>query len=393
MFKFYKTTLQWAFIVFKKEWLDVSRDAKGLLPIIVMPLLFALTSYGALTFFASLQQDKPDQELSIIHPERAAPLVQALREAGIHTVAFAQDEAKAVAQIRSGTRNMVLNIPEDFEADFREQRSANIELIWDVSRSEQHALASRVKWVTNTWFRTLGAQRLILRGVSPEAAQVGQVVDVNTAKEQQMAMRLLGSVPLYLVLVAFMAGAGIATELAAGEREGRTLETLLLTPVPNAALFTGKWLMLTSLSTLVITLTLAGQFIAIKFAPVAELGLRVELGFGDFMAVLALLLPLLILASALLLFVSLQSRALKDSQTYTQLLTILPTATGIYLMLSGVSTTLGLAATPLLGTQALITDALSGNVIAPLAVILNTLASLAIAAGFAVLGMRGLKLR
>ncbi len=393
MFKSCNALVRWIAIVFKKEWLDVRRDAKGLLPIVLMPLLFAFTSYGALSFFASLQQEKPDQELNIIHPERAAPLIQALNEAGIRTLTFGGDEAQAIAQIRSGETSMVLNIPEDFDSDFRQQRSANIELIWDVSRTEQHAIAGRIKWVANTWFRTLGAQRLILRGVSPEAAQVGQVVDVNTAKEQQMAMRLLGSVPLYLVLVAFMAGAGIATELAAGEREGRTLETLLLTPVPNAALFTGKWLMLTSMSTLVITLTLVGQFIAIKCAPVAELGLRVELGFGHFVAVLALLIPLLILASALLLFVSLQSRSLKDSQTYTQLLTIVPTATGVYLMLSGVSTTAVLAAAPLLGTQALITDALSGNTITPLAVVLNITTSLSVAFGFAVLGMKGLKLR
>ena len=286
-------------VVFKKEWLDTRRDIKGVLPILVMPLLFALTSYGVLSLVVLMQKDNPEFVLSVINPEHAAPLIAKLQAEGINTKPFtgnAQDE------VRNGTVAMVMRIPDTFIDNFRDQRMANIELIWDLSRNEHHATANRVKSITSQWFQTLGAQRLILRGVSPQAAHVGQIFDVNTAREQQMAMRILGSVPLFLVLVAFIACAGVATEMAAGEREGRTLETLLMVPVAKHWLFLGKWLMACSLSLIVMTMALLGQFLAIRYAPTADLGLRVDLSFTDYARVFILLVPLVALANSLLLF-------------------------------------------------------------------------------------------
>ncbi|HEY7771680.1 MAG TPA: ABC transporter permease subunit [Marinagarivorans sp.] len=376
--------------VFKKEWLDTRRDIKGVLPILIMPLLFALTSYGVLNFVAAMQQDKPEFTLPVMNGDQAAPLLAALHEAGLKTTGFSGDP---IAQVREGEVPMVLRIPDSFSEQFREQQMANIELIWDLSRNEHQATANRVKSVVARWYQTLGAQRLIFRGVSPQAAHVGQVVDVNTAREQQMAMRILGSVPLFLVLVAFIACAGVATEMAAGEREGRTLETLLMVPIAKHWLFAGKWLMACSLSMVVVTLALFGQFMAIKMAPTAELGLRIDVSLQDYLQVFVLLVPLVALANSLLLFISLRARSLKDSQTYTQLVTLLPTATGLYVLLSGKSTSLAIAAIPLLGSQALITDALSGLSLSAGMIALNALTCLMLAAGFAFAGVSAFKLR
>ncbi|WP_053980737.1 ABC transporter permease [Marinagarivorans algicola] len=377
-------------VVFKKEWLDTRRDLKGVLPILLMPLLFALTSYGVLNFVVILQQKPAEFTLPVINPQNAAPLIAQLHANGIQTKTF---EGDAHQQVRIGKVPMVLHIPEHFERHFNAQRTANIELIWDLSRSEQHATASRVKHIANRWFKTLGAQRLILRGVSPQAVHVGQIIDVNTAQAQQMAMRVLGSVPLFLVLVAFIACAGIATEMAAGEREGRTLETLLLTPVAKPILFAGKWLMACSLSLIVMLMALAGQALAIALAPASALGLRLDLSISDYMIVFILLLPLILMANSLLLFISLRARSLKDSQTYTQLVTLLPTATGLYVLLASQKTTLLIASIPLLGNQALITDALSGIAIAPIHMILNATGCLIIASLLAKGGLMAFKLR
>lgn len=377
-------------IVFKKEWLDTRRDIKGVLPILVMPLLFALTSYGVLSFVVLLQQKPTQFTLPVINPEQAAPLMAQFHANGIQTKIFKGDAHKEVS---SGQLPMVLRIPEHFNQTFNEQHIANIELIWDLSRSEQHATANRIKNIANTWFRTLGAQRLILRGVSPQAAHVGQVIDINTAKAQQMAMRVLGSVPLFLVLVAFIACAGIATEMAAGEREGRTLETLLLTPVAKPILFAGKWLMACSLSVIVMIMALIGQALAIALAPTSQLGLRLDLSFSDYCTVFLLLLPLVIMANSLLLFISLRARSLKDSQTYTQLVTLLPTATGLYVLLASKKTTLVTASIPLLGNQALITDALSGINIAPQHMAINAFTCFIIAGLLAKGGVMAFKLR
>lgn len=384
------TPLHNIWTVFKKEWLDTRRDIKGILPMLLMPFIFALASYGALSFVVSMQQEKPTFILDVMNAEDAQPLITELRAVGIIMRDF---EGDARAAVQSGQAHMILRVPEHFKTRFREQRTANIELIWDLSRNDQHATANKIKHAVNRWLRTLGAQRLILRGISPEAAHVGQIIDVNTAAEQEMAMRILGSVPLFLVLIAFIAGAGVATEMAAGEREGRTLETLLLAPVAQSSLLLGKWLMACSLSLCVMVFALIGQFLAIYSAPTAELGLRLELSISDYLLVFLLLVPLILMANALLLFIALRAGSLKDAQTYTQLVTLLPTATGLYVLLAGEKTSFAIASIPLLGNQALITDALSGIAIDPTSVTLNACGCLLFTAILGVFGVKALKLR
>ena len=379
-----------ALVVFRKEWLDTLRDIKGILPMLLMPLIFALTNYGALSFIVSMQQEQPELIVDVMHQESALPLIKELNAAGIKTRLFSGEPIEA---IRSGEAQLILRIPEHFTERFAAQRMANIELIWDLSRNDHHATANKVKNRVNTWLRTIGAQRLILRGVSPEAAQVGQVIDINTAKDQQMAMRILGSVPLFLVLVAFIAGAGVATEMAAGEREGRTLETLLLAPTRKHNLLLGKWLMACSLSLVVMILALIGQAFAVYFSPTAELGLRVELSITDYLKVLGVLCPLIIFANSLLIFISLQARSLKDAQTYTQLVTLLPTATGLYVLLANQKTTLIIACIPLLGNQALIADILSGNNIPTLGYLINGATCFASGLLFSLFSVKSFRLR
>lgn len=376
--------------VFIKEWLDLTRDIKGILPVLLMPMLFALTSFGALHFIVGTQKQSPSFTLAVSNAHLATPLIQQLNEHGIETRAFTGDDP--VAAVTSGEEPMVLHLPEQFNENFRQQNVANAELIWNLSRTDQQATANKIKSIAHNWFATIGAQRLILQGISPQAAQVGQIVDINTAKDQQMAMRILGSVPLFLVIVAFIASAGIATEMAAGEREGRTLEALLSAPVPTVYLFIGKWLTAVSLSLVIMVFALIGQYLAIYFAPTAELGLRLSFSFSEFASVFIILLPLVLLANSLLLCIAFRARSLKDSQTYTQLMTLLPTATGLYVLINGEQADLQSAAIPLLGSQALITDALSGTSGSFELVILNALANLLLAAIFGVLAVKAFKI-
>lgn len=377
--------------VMTKEWLDLTRDIKGILPVLLMPILFALTSLGALHFIVSTQKQTPSFTLAVSNAHLAAPLIQQLNENGIATENFTGPDP--IEAVKNGEKPIILHIPSQFNDAFRQQKTANIELIWNLSRTDLQATANRIKRIGQNWFATIGSQRLILQGISPQAAQVGQVVDINTAKDQQMAMRILGSVPLFLVIVAFIASAGIATEMAAGEREGRTLEALLITPVPTLYLFLGKWLTAVSLSLAVMLFALIGQYLAIYFAPTAELGLRLSFSLSEFACVFVILLPLILLANSLLLCIAFRARSLKDSQTYTQLMTLLPTATGLYVLINGEQTTLQSAAIPLLGSQSLITDALSGVEVNGYLLLANTMANLLLAAVFAALAVKAFKIR
>ena len=142
--------------VFKKEWLDTRRDLTGILPILLMPLLFAITSYGALAFIVKLQQPPKQLTLAVINSQHAAPLMHYLTSQGIAIDVTASQPTTALP---AGPANITLRIPDNFTTQFRAQRPADLELIWDMSRSDQQAAAQRIKNHVNSWLRTIGAQR------------------------------------------------------------------------------------------------------------------------------------------------------------------------------------------------------------------------------------------
>lgn len=364
-------------VVLNKEILDARRDLKAIMPGLMMPLLFAGMTYGTIVFMVSVQDKPLSFELAVEGAERAAPLISALKESGIDII---EAPADPVAAVNSQQLDMVLVIPEDFGELFRARKRANLDLIWDVSRMDSHAQVSYVKQQIHQWSATIGSLRLLLRGVSPEVSQVLVVSDINVASDQQMASKILGSLPMVILLFAFVAGAGMSSEMAAGERENRTLEPVLITPIAHSTLFLGKWLAAVLVTLLITLLGVALQLVSVNSAPLEQLGLRLVLTLADFGVIMLILIPVIVLATALQLLVSFLSKSFKDAQSYNQLLMLLPIVPGMYILLSGRDAESWQMWVPLLGPQWLIANIFSGQVIDWWDAVAATLSSLVLAA-------------
>lgn len=371
--------------VLKKEMLDAVRDAKSLAPGLIMPLVFALTTYGMVQFLVGVQEQPEAFDLPIAGAERAAPLMAALREAGINPIRAPEDP---VAAVRARRVDMALIIPDDFSEQFRQQKPADLDLVWDISRTDVQSRVQRVRQHLGRWSTTTGSLRLLLRGVSPEVSQVLSLNDVNVASSEKMASRLFASLPIVVLLMAFIAGAGMSSEMAAGERENHTLEPLLAQPVSAYRLFAGKWLAAVVVTVLFATLGVLLQFVAVGAAPLEQLGLRTDLSAADFWLVMVVLLPIIFMATALQLFVSFLSKSFKDAQTYNQLLVLLPLIPGIYILVGDASVTTWKLWVPLLGPQLLFTDIFSGQSVQAVSVFIVSVSSLVVAAVFALAGAR-----
>ncbi len=367
-------------IVVKKEILDARRDLKAIMPGLMMPLLFAAMTYGSIQFLVSMRDQPPSFELAVEGAERAAPLMDALREAGIAIVPAPADPVEAVS---SKQLDMVLIVPQDFQELFRAQKRANLDLVWDVSRMDSHTQVGYVKRQIHQWAATTGSLRLLLRGVSPEVSQVLSVSDVNVASDQKMASNILGSLPMIILLFAFVAGAGMSSEMAAGERENRTLEPVLITPVSHMTLFLGKWASAILVTLGITVIGVALQLFAVNAAPLEELGLRSVLTLGDFLVTMMILIPVIVLATALQLLVSFLSKSFKDAQSYNQLLMLLPVIPGVYVLLSGSSLETWKMWVPLLGPQLLIVEIFSGQSMSWLNMAIAALSSCILATGCA----------
>ena len=353
-----QTMLNQIITIINKEILDASRDGKSLITVLFMPILFSATILGSLYFLVTTQNKSTSFDLPVVGAEYAAPLMQALAESGINITKAPENY---IDKIRSQEISMTLVIKQEFTENFRSQKTARVYLYSDHSNTQSKIKTGRIQLLISQWSNTNGLLRLLARGVNPEIVRSISVEPINITKQQRIAAQMLGSVPLFIMLIAFVSGIGMSADLAAGERERKSLEPLLINPVKKSTIFFSKW-MASVIVTFVITLFgVALQLLAVYYAPLAELNLRIQLSWVDFMIILLVLLPIMFMATSLQLFVSFISKSYKDAQSYNSLIMLIPMIPGIYLIFNSGTAQTWQMLVPILGSQTLLIDLISGE--------------------------------
>jgi len=368
--------------VFWKELVDSLRDRRSLagaliLPI-VGPLMFALTFSLVLEKF---DREKP-VELPVAGRERAPSLMAFLEQRGVILKAPPED---ADAAVRNGTVSCVLIVPEDYPEHFREGRPARLELVVDESNEDGSNSRHRVRGLLEQYSRSVGALRLLARGVSPSLASPLDIDQVDLATPRRRAAQLLGMVPMFALLAAFMGGMNVAIDATAGERERGSLEPLLINPAPRLAVAAGKWLVVVLHGIVILGLTLAIFRLAVAYVPLEQTGITVELGARQLLAIFGVALPIAPFAAALLMAVSIFSRSYKEAQTYLSIMVFVPMLPGFFLMVNPRSAETWMMWIPTFAQNVLAVDLLRGEAVAGLHLAIASAVTLA--TGVAILAL------
>jgi sodium transport system permease protein len=350
--------LQTLRVVARKELLDGIRDRRSVMSALLFPLFGPVLIAVMFTMILSEEADDGPLALPVVGPEHAVALVEHLEAQDIEVVPPPADPREAVA---SGDEHVILEIHEDFEAEFRAGRPAPVSLYVDSSRREARVPVRRVRKAIETYSGKVGTLRLLARGIDPQLARPIAVGDVDTATPQQKAANILAMVPMFVMLAVFVGGMFMATDATAGERERKSLEPLLLTPTARAGLVLGKWAATTVFSSIGLCITLAGSTVAMAQIPLDEVGLDVDFGTTELLWALGLLLPLAPLAAALQMLVASFAKSFREAQTYLSLLTMLPTLPGVFLTLEPLPPEGWAAVVPVLGQQVLLLGVLRAD--------------------------------
>ena len=362
--------------IIRKEILDAIRDRKSFATPIFFSVLFALVMFGTTTFLVKQQNEVKNFSILINGAESGRPLVDWLEKSGITLIKADND---GLQQVKTHKHDMLLVLPRNFNEKLNQNQQVTVELFSDQSAMMSQGKVLQVQNLINQFSANTGKQRLIERKLNPEIANPVTIKSTNVAGDQKMAARVIGSLPLVLMIIAFISGIGMSSDMAAGEREKRTLEPLLANPVSHASIFIGKWFA-GALVTFIIACTgIVLQFISVKKSPLAELGLHVNLGTHDFFLILLILIPVIIFASSLQLLVSFLARSFKDSQYYSQLVVFLPMLPGLYLTYNSGLVQTSHMMIPILGAQALLVNVISGDAVSIAHIILAGINSLIMA--------------
>ena len=365
--------------VVRKELRDFVRDRRTfVLSLFMAPLLYPLLflGMGALTELRKETQiDKP-LALPVVGIERAPNLVAFLASQGINAEAA---PANIEARIRAQQVDVALVIDPDFAKDWRAGRPAKLDLVTDTTRRNADVPAARVREALNSYGQVVGALRLLARGVSPMVASPLNAGTRDLASEEaKRNMFLTMLLPLILILFAFIGGSHLAMDTTAGERERQSLEPLLATPVSRGALVSGKMLaavLLGVTSMLLILLSFKAS------AGLASGAVSLDVSFAAMGKLLLVLLPLVVIGTALLTCLAAAAKSMKEAQSHIVWLMMLPMLPTYALMAYPIKdTALWQYAVPFLSQNQLIQKVTRGEAAAPEQWAVYLASSLALAA-------------
>lgn len=358
-------TLRTLWVTLHHEGQNHLRDRRSTFGALLFPLLGPAILVAGIRFGVTSEHDTSDPVL-VFGAEHAPALIETLEGRGVAVIHESGKRADAERAITSGKSRVALVIPDDYSQRLREGRVADLEVVLDSSRPKTVGLARRVEGAISENIQTLGALRLLARGVSPAVAHPVRLHDIDLATPEQASAKLLYVIPMMLMLSAFAGGMNIAIDATAGERERKSLEPLLLTPASRFGLLLGKWLTAT-LAASAVTAVGACLFAVIPpLLPLEELGLRMNFNWRSAGWTLLWLMPLASFGVALEMLVASSARTFKEAQTYLSLFLLVPTLPSLFLVYNPLSSTWWTALMPAFGQVTAVLDLLEGEPLRPI---------------------------
>lgn len=352
--------------VFRKEVRENIRDRRALFNSLLLgPLLFPLLFVGMMWFLESAEQERAEQplELPVVGAQHAPSLIRYLEQQGTLIQPEPEDPESLV---RDQEYPVVLRILPEYSERWRQGLPAPVEVIIDPSRQESGTAIRKLKGLLYGYGQQIGSLRLQLRGVSPQLAMPVMVRDVDLSTPKSRAILAVIFLPYVLMITAFTGATHLAMDTTAGEKERRSLEPLLINPVPRWQIMTGKMAATMAFAMASLALTLVSFRIVLPWMPVGAFGMDLTLGLPTLLRILLVIAPVAILAAALLTLLASFAKTYREAQSYLGLVILIPMIPSLIFMANPIRAETWMTAVPLFSQNILIGEIIRGEVV-PLA--------------------------
>ena len=349
--------------VFRKEVRENIRDRRALFNSLLLgPILFPLLFVGLMWFLQSAEKERAAQtlELPVVGAAYAPSLIRYLEQKG---VVIMPEPDKPEEMVRNQETPVVLRILPEYPEKWREGLPAPVEVISDPSRQESNASIRRVKLLLMGYGQQIGSLRLQLRGVSPQLASPVMIKDVDLSTPKSRAILAVIFLPYVLMITAFTGATHLAMDTTAGEKERKSLEPLLINPVPRWEIMTGKMITTMVFAMASLALTLVAFRIVLPYMPVGAFGMDLTLGLHTLLKILLVISPVAILAAALLTLLASFAKSYREAQSYMGLVILIPMIPSLIFMANPIKADISLMAIPLFSQNLLIGEIIREEVV------------------------------
>jgi len=348
-------------IVCAKELRETLRDRRTLLmmvvvPVLLYPVLLIVMEQLLLFGMRNLEEEASPVALTGEIPVELVALVEA--DSTIRIVAIHGDVEEAL-RADSITAAVVVGPPAAPDG------SLAVTVVHDATSDRSDQGRDRLIRVIGAWRDSLLLQRLEARGLARTFAQPLAVADSSIARPEEVGAYTMGRLlPLLLVVITLLGTFYPAIDLAAGEKERGTLETLLTAPVPPRAIVAGKFVTIALIGVIAASLNFGSMLLTFQTGVLQltdTIGVGVSMPLRSVLVIFVALVPLAVLFGSLFLGIAVRSSSFKEAQnalTPVYMLVLVPAMLPIF---PGIDFGPILAVTPVAGVSFLFRDLMTGD--------------------------------
>jgi sodium transport system permease protein len=367
--------------VFLKELVENARDRRTVFSALLLgplgaPLLFTIMMN--ITLQRSHERAEHPLELAVAGGEHAPNLLAFLRRQGVVLEEFSGDATAATRAVRAHERRLVLMIPPEHGARLRAGLPTAVQLYTDSSDTSAGTDWARARALIRNYASLIANWRLEARGIAPTLVEPIVVDEVDVSTPAGRAVALLGMLSYFIVFATLMGGLYVAIDTTAGERERGSLEPLLALPVHRHELVIGKILAAAAWMVLSLSLTVTAFAVSLRFLRLDALGMAANFGPRVALAIIALMLPFVLLGAALMTLVASFTRSYREAQSWLTAVLLVPTVPIIFAAIYQVPDRLALMWIPSLSQHLLINSLLRAEPVATANVLVSAGATLAL---------------
>ncbi|MBD3234508.1 MAG: ABC transporter permease subunit, partial [candidate division Zixibacteria bacterium] len=230
-------------IVYQKEMLDMLRDRRTIISMVIVPLLlFPIMTIGISSVISS-QIEKTQAEIHTvaIHGGEFYPEMEDyLRNSKVLRIVNIGDYQSAVKAKRI---NAAVEIGKGAQHTVESGGSASVRVYYDAAEIKSEFARDKIYRLLNEFEDSIVARRLDDVGAGLELLDPLATESTNLATQEKMSGMMLATFLPYMIIILSMVGAMYpAIDLTAGEKERGTMETILASPASRLEISIGKFL-------------------------------------------------------------------------------------------------------------------------------------------------------
>lgn len=300
--------------IYLKELKDSFRDRRTLLLTVFLPIVMMT---GLTLFYENMLSEGEGETYKLAVSNAMTAEVEEIFT-GFENIELVES-SNPQETVENGDAQAAILFSEGFKEQIETGEMANVTIIGNSFSQNSSNLMNMANSALAAFEKNIISARLQAEGTDPSLTQPFSI-EQKEFTDEDPALNLLGMlIPLILALAIGVGAGPAAADLFSGEKEKKTMEALLMTPVSRSTLLFAKWLTISTIGAVIGIITLIVVSLEINF--LTE-NLKKSVSFGDNtiqvvgFSILTSIVYAMFTASILML-TSVIGKTVKEAQSYS----------------------------------------------------------------------------